>query len=126
MQAAYGERTHIEVYGTDYATQDGTAVRDYIHVSDLAAAHVQALGRLESGAASTAYNLGTGRGHSVREVIAMVERVSGRRVPVMYAPRRAGDPQELVASVTRAREALGWQPRRSSLEEIIGTAWRWH
>ena len=126
IEAAMGERSHIDVYGTDYATPDGTAIRDYIHVSDLAHAHVQALERLEAGAATSALNLGTGRGYSVKEVIAMVERVSGRRVPVMHAPRRAGDPPELVARVSRAREALGWEPRWSSLETIIETAWQWH
>ena len=126
IEAAMGERTHIDVYGTDYPTADGTAVRDYIHVSDLAAAHVRALERLEAGAPSSAVNLGTERGHSVKEVIEMVERISGRRVPVVHAPRRAGDPAELVARVTRAHEALGWSPCSSSLSTIIETAWRWH
>ena len=126
IEAALGERTHIDVYGTDYATPDGTAVRDYIHVSDLASAHVQALRRLEAGAPSSALNLGTGEGHSVNEVITMVERVGGRRVPVVHAPRRAGDPPALVARVSSAREALGWNPTSSSLETIIETAWRWH
>jgi UDP-arabinose 4-epimerase len=126
IQAALGERTHIDVFGTDYPTPDGTAIRDYIHVSDLASAHVQALRRLEDGCASTAVNLGTGRGHSVSDVIAMVERVSGRRVPVVHAPRRAGDPPELVAGVSRAREVLDWYPAASSLQSIVETAWRWH
>jgi UDP-arabinose 4-epimerase len=126
VDAALGARSHVEVYGTDYPTRDGTAVRDYIHVDDLAAAHVLALSRLEAGPAVDAMNLGTGHGHSVREVIAMVERVSGRRVPVMHAPRRAGDPPELVAHASRARQALGWNPRSSSLETIVETAWRWH
>ena len=126
IQAAMGERTHIDVYGTDYPTADGTAIRDYIHVTDLAAAHVKALQRLEAGGASTALNLGTGRGHSVKDVIEMVERVSGRPVPVVHAPRRAGDPPELVARVSRARELLGWDPVCSSLETIIESAWRWH
>jgi UDP-arabinose 4-epimerase len=126
IQAATGERTHIDLFGTDYPTPDGTAIRDYIHVSDLASAHVQALRRLEGGGESIALNLGTGRGHSVKEVIAMVERVSGRPVPVVYAPRRAGDPPELVARVTLAREVLDWDPQHSSLETIVGSAWRWH
>lgn len=105
---------------------DGTAVRDYIHVTDLAAAHVSALRKLEARAQSAAINLGTGAGCSVREVIAMVEQVSGRKVPIRDAPRRAGDPPTLVARVERAREVLDWQPRHSSLETIIETAWRWH
>lgn len=126
IQAASGERSHLDVYGTDYPTPDGTAVRDYIHVSDLAHAHVAALRKLEGGAPSTSLNLGTGRGHSVNEVIEMVERVSGRRVPRVNAPRRAGDPPELVARASRAREMLGWNPASSSLETIVGSAWRWH
>lgn len=126
IQAALGEGPGLEIYGTDYPTTDGTAIRDYIHVTDLAAAHVAGLRKLEEGAASDAFNLGTGTGHSVREVVAMVERVSGRAVPLNQAARRAGDPPELVASVTRAREVLGWHPHCSSLAEIIETAWRWH
>jgi UDP-arabinose 4-epimerase len=126
IQAALGMRPHLDVYGTDYPTPDGTAVRDYIHVCDLASAHVQALRRLEIGGASSAINLGTGKGHSVRTVIDCIERVTGRRVPVREAPRRAGDPPELVARVSRARELLGWEPKASALETIIDTAWRWH
>ena len=126
IEAALGRRAHLEVYGTDYPTADGTAVRDYVHVSDLALAHVQALRKLESGAHSTAFNLGAGAGHSVREVVAMVERVSGRRVPWKSGPRRPGDAPELVARVARARRFLDWQPRHSSLETIVQTAWRWH
>ena len=126
IQAALGERKHLDVYGTDYPTRDGTAIRDYIHVADLASAHVQALRRLEAGGASTALNLGTGHGHSVKDVIAMIERVSGRRVPVVHAPRRAGDPPELVAGATLACETLGWNPALSSLQHIIESAWRWH
>ena len=124
--AAAGERERLDVYGTDYATRDGTAIRDYIHVTDLAAAHVAALKALEGGAPSSALNLGTGRGHSVREVIAAVERVSGRAVPVHEAPRRAGDPPELVAAAGRAADVLRWQPQHSSLENIVQTAWSWH
>ena len=126
IQAALGERTHLDVFGTDYPTPDGTAIRDYIHVSDLASAHVQALRRLEAGAESIALNLGTGRGHSVSEVVAAVERVSGSPVPIVHAPRRAGDPPALVARVTLAREMLGWEPQHSSLERIVESAWRWH
>jgi UDP-arabinose 4-epimerase len=126
IEAALGERAALEVYGSDYPTHDGTAVRDYIHVADLASAHVAALRRLERGGQSAAMNLGTGSGHSVREVIAMVERVSGRAVPVRIAPRRPGDPAALVAGTARAHDLLGWQPRYSLLETIIATAWRWH
>ena len=126
IEAALGERAILDVYGSDYPTPDGTAVRDYIHVGDLALAHVAALRRLECGTESAAINLGTGMGHSVREVVTMVERVGGRQVPVRKAPRRAGDPPVLVASAGRAYELLGWQPRYSSLETIVATAWRWH
>lgn len=126
IQAALGERTRLDIYGIDYPTPDGTAVRDYIHVTDLAAAHVCALRALENGVPSTALNLGTGTGHSVREVIAAVERVSGRTVPIVESPRRAGDPPELVARASRAREVLDWHPQCSTLQTIIETAWLWH
>jgi UDP-arabinose 4-epimerase len=126
IEAALGRRKHLDVYGTDYPTYDGTAIRDYIHVADLAAAHVSALRRLEQRGESGAFNVGTGVGHSVREVIAMVERVSGRAVPVREGPRRPGDPPELVALATRAHELLAWQPRHSDLEAIVRTAWQWH
>ena len=126
LQAALGRRAAIEVYGTDYPTPDGTAIRDYIHVSDLAAAHVSALARLRGGGASIALNLGTGQGHSVREVIAAAEAVSGRKVPARDAPRRPGDPPVLVADPSLASKTLGWQARHSELETIIGTALAWH
>jgi UDP-arabinose 4-epimerase len=125
LHAALGQRPEIEIYGTDYPTPDGTAIRDYIHVSDLADAHVRALGYLERGGASTALNLATGRGYSVREVIAAAERVTGHRVPGREVGRRAGDPPALVADATRARELLGWTPRFSDLDTIIATAWKW-
>lgn len=126
IEAALGRRGPLDIYGSDYPTHDGTAVRDYIHVSDLASAHVSALRRLERGGDSVALNLGTGAGYSVREVISMVEEVGGRRVPVRAAPRRAGDPPQLVASAKRAREALCWQPRHSALRTIVESAWNWH
>ncbi|MEO5863236.1 MAG: UDP-glucose 4-epimerase GalE [Burkholderiales bacterium] len=126
IQAALGDRAQFEIYGCDYPTPDGTAIRDFIHVTDLAAAHVAALRRLEAGGESIALNLGTGSGHSVREVLAMVEQVSGRKVPAREAPRRAGDPPELVAAVTSAAQILNWRPQNSSLQNIITTAWRWH
>jgi UDP-glucose-4-epimerase GalE len=126
IDAALGRRPEISVLGTDYPTTDGTAVRDYVHVSDLALAHVQALRRLQAGDESMRVNLGTGQGHSVREVIKMVEAISGRRVPAKDAPRRPGDPPELVAASARAHAVLGWSPQHSDLRNIIATAWRWH
>ncbi|HZU89794.1 MAG TPA: UDP-glucose 4-epimerase GalE [Stellaceae bacterium] len=126
LEAALGRRSHIDIYGTDYPTPDGTAIRDYIHVEDLAAAHVAALDHLAAGGDTLALNLGTGSGYSVREVIAAAERVSGRRVPYRLAPRRAGDPPVLVADARRAAQRLGWQARISDLDTIIGTALAWH
>ena len=126
LDAAAGRRGQIDVYGTDYPTPDGSAVRDYIHVQDLADAHVKALRYLENGGASCALNLGTGHGHSVRETIAVARRVTGRAIPSRDSARRPGDPPVLVADATRAREVLGWVPALGSLEEIIGTAWAWH
>jgi UDP-arabinose 4-epimerase len=126
LATALGRRVQIDIYGTDYPTPDGSAVRDYIHVQDLAEAHVAALGHLLAGGASLALNLGTGAGHSVREVIAAAERVTGRRITRREMPRRAGDPPVLVADVARARASLGWQARVSDLDSILGTAWAWH
>ena len=126
IQTALGQRKELQVMGTDYPTPDGTAVRDYVHVADLADAHVRALAHLKAGGASGALNLGTGQGHSVRDVVAMVERVSGRRVATRDVPRRAGDPPLLVAAPGRAFDWLGWQPRQSGLRDIVQTAWRWH
>lgn len=123
--AALGKQ-RLRVFGTDYPTPDGTAIRDYIHVSDLADAHVRALRRLMDGSESFTLNLGTGTGYSVREVIRQVERTAGVPVPVEYGPRREGDAPELVADPTRARNLLGWTPRHSALEAIVETAWKWH
>lgn len=125
LQAASGRRTHIGVFGTDYDTPDGTCIRDYIHVQDLAVAHVQALEALERGDAFQAYNLGTGRGHSVREVVDCVGRVLGTPVPHSVGPRRAGDPPRLVAAAERARAAFGFAPRFTDLGAIVDTAARW-
>jgi len=125
LRAALGSGGPVEIYGTDYPTPDGTAIRDYIHVSDLADAHVRALAHLAAGGDSAALNLGTGSGCSVREVIAAVERIAGRRVPKREAARRPGDPPELVADPALARSRLGWQPRHSALDTIIGTALAW-
>jgi UDP-glucose-4-epimerase GalE len=121
-----GTRPPVKVFGTDYPTADGTAIRDYIHVVDLADAHLRALDRLSTGTPSQAVNLGTGTGHSVRQVIETVKRVSGRDVPFELAPRRAGDPPELVADPARARDLLGWTCRYAALEEIVQHAWQWH
>jgi UDP-glucose-4-epimerase GalE len=126
IQTALGLRSAVQVFGGDYPTVDGTAVRDYVHVADLAAAHVAALDYLMRGAPSTACNLGTGRGHSVREVIHEVERVAGCRVPTRNAPRRPGDPPMLVASAEHAGRVLGWRARHSDLPTMVRTAWRWH
>ena len=126
LQTALGQRAQIDVLGTDYPTPDGTAVRDYIHVQDLAEAHVKALDLLLMGGLSITINLGTGIGHSVREVIESAERVTGRRVPRREAPRRFGDPPVLVADPARAAELLGWKPKLSDLDTILKTAWDWH
>ncbi len=125
IQAALGGRS-LRIFGDDYPTADGTAIRDYIHVTDLADAHLRALRYLLDGGSSAQFNCGTGQGSSVREVIDMVENVSGRKVPVELAPRREGDAPALVASAARIREALGWIPRHSSLETVCTTAWRWY
>ena len=126
LEAAMGRRAGIDVLGTDYPTPDGSAIRDYIHVQDLAEAHVRALQLLLKGGLSITVNLGTGIGHSVREVIAAAERVTGRRVPRREAPRRSGDPPVLVADPSRARELLGWSATQSDLDTILKTAWAWH
>ena len=124
--AALGTRPPVKVFGTDYPTPDGSAVRDYVHVMDLADAHRRALEGLDNGTASQAINLGTGQGHSVRSVIDTVNRVGGKKVPFEEAPRRAGDPLELVAAPGRAREVLGWSCRYAALEVIVEHAWKWH
>ncbi len=124
-EALHGEG-RLRVFGTDYRTRDGTCVRDYVHVTDLADAHVRALRVLEAGGESLRVNLGTGRGRSVLEVIRAVEKRGGRPVRWQAAPRREGDPARLVAKPGGARDALGWEPRRSGLPAIVDTAWRWH
>lgn len=127
LAAAAGRAGPITLHGDDYDTADGTCIRDYVHVEDLAAAHclaLEALDRLPPG--MTAINVGTGCGHSVREVIAAAERVCGTAVPMLVGPRRTGDPAVLVASAERARRLLGWQPVASDLTSILASAWRWH
>ena len=126
LQAACGERDHIAVYGTDYPTPDGTCVRDYIHVCDLASAHIAAVRYLMNGGESDVFNLGNGVGFSVKEVIAAAEKVVGEKIPTVYEGRRAGDPAQLVASSQKARKVLGWKPKYTKIEDIISTAWKWH
>jgi UDP-glucose-4-epimerase GalE len=126
LDAARDGGRPIRVFGRDYPTADGTCIRDYIHVSDLARAHVLALARLAAGGAPGIFNLGQGRGCSVMEIIAHAERITGRKIPVEVSARRPGDAPVLIASNRRARRELGWEPRQSGLEEIIATAWSWH
>ncbi len=125
LSASMGELPEIEVYGTDYPTPDGTAIRDYIHVTDLADAHVKALQYLRRGGRSVRLNIGTGKGASVREVVAMIESVTQSKVPVSEEKRREGDPAILVADQSKAQAVLGWSTSHSDLETIIETAWRW-
>ncbi|WP_028609367.1 UDP-glucose 4-epimerase GalE [Paenibacillus harenae] len=126
LQAALGQRPHISVFGEDYETPDGTCIRDYIHVSDLADAHVLAVDRLRTGADSSIYNLGNGTGFSVKQVIDIARAVTGREIPAVMEARRPGDPAVLVASSDRARRELGWKPKRDKLEDIVKSAWSWH
>lgn len=125
LQVALGQREHVYIYGTDYDTPDGTCVRDYVHVMDLADAHIRALEALQDGQ-SCVYNLGSGVGYSVREVVQTVEAVTGKPIPVIEAPRRDGDLPVLVADSTRIQQALGWQPEYDNLQKIVETAWKWH
>jgi len=125
LQAVLGQRPAITVFGSDYPTPDGTCIRDYIHVDDLAEAHLLALENLSPGK-QLRYNLGTGRGYSVREVIRLAEEVTGKKVPVKEGPRRAGDPPALVASAEKIQRELGWKPRHTDLRSILETAWNWH
>ncbi len=124
--AAMGTRPPVKIFGTDYDTPDGTAIRDYVHVMDLADAHLRALQRLDEGTPSQAVNLGTGHGQSVREVVTAVSRTAGKAVPAVESPRRAGDPATLVADPARARDVLGWTCRYPDLDVIVEHAWRWH
>jgi UDP-glucose 4-epimerase len=122
LKVALGEAPHCEIYGTDYPTPDGTCIRDYIHIIDLAQAHLLALAPGRQGF----YNLGNGDGYSVRQVIQMCEKVTGRKVPAVEKPRRPGDPPKLVAAAEKAIRELGWKPKFPRLEDIIASAWRWH
>lgn len=125
LQVALGQRESIQIFGNDYSTPDGTCVRDYVHVDDLASAHLAALERLNS-QEGIKVNLGTGKGFSVLEVIEACRRVTGHRIPAQFAPRRPGDPPILVANADRARSLLGWAPRYVDVNEIVSTAWNWH
>ncbi len=125
LQVALGQREKITIFGEDYPTPDGTCIRDYVHVDDLAAAHLAALDRLQDGVGMK-LNLGTGRGTSVREVIEACRRVTGHAIPVAIGERRPGDPPELVADASLARETLGWTPKYGEIGPIVETAWRWH
>lgn len=126
LQVPTGRRSHITIYGDDYPTPDGTCLRDYIHVVDLADAHMRALDYLRRGGESDIFNLGSGSGFSVKEMIAAAEKATGKEIAVEIGARRAGDPAQLIASSEKARTVLGWQPQFTDVEEVIGTAWRWH
>ena len=125
MKTALGQRDHIGIFGDDYPTADGTCIRDYIHVRDLAEAHLLALKHLEETGESGIFNLGSGDGYSVKEIIDTARRITGKEIPAVVEPRRAGDPSVLIASNHKAAEVLGWKPQRG-LEEIISDAWTWH
>lgn len=126
LQAAQGKREFISIFGDDYSTPDGTAIRDYIHVSDLSWAHISALEYLRSGGESQFVNLGIGGGYSVGEVVEAARKVTGKNIEARIAPRRAGDPSRLVADAEKARKVLGWNPQFPEIEKIIETAWAWH
>ncbi len=122
LKVSLEQATHCEIFGTDYETHDGTCVRDYIHIIDLSQAHILALQPGKQGF----FNLGNGEGYSVREVIRMCEKVSGKTIRTIEKPRRPGDPPKLIASAERAFKELGWKPEYPKLEDIVGSAWRWH
>ena len=126
LQVPNGKREYISIFGTDYDTKDGTCVRDYIHVNDLAQAHILAMKYLCDGNDSNIFNLGNGVGFTVKEVVETARKVTGHPIPAKEEPRRAGDPSMLIASSAKAKEVLGWNPQYADLETIIGTAWKWH
>ena len=126
LQVPNGKRESVSIYGTDYDTPDGTCIRDYIHVTDLAQAHILAVEYLANGGESDIFNLGNGVGYSVREVIDTARSVTGHPIPAIEVPRRAGDPARLVASGAKAKKVLGWEPKIKQLDEIIASAWKWH
>ena len=126
LQVPLGKREHITIFGDDYPTNDGTCIRDYIHVLDLAAAHQNALNYLRDGGESDFFNLGSGKGFSVKEIISTAEKVTAQKIKTVIGARRAGDPARLIASSDKARKILRWQPRFDDIEKIISTAWNWH
>lgn len=126
LQVALGQREKIMIFGDDYNTEDGTCIRDYIHVTDLANAHLMALGRLRKGGESRIYNLGNGKGFSVKEVVEATRKVTGKEIKAEVSPRRAGDPAILIAASEKAISELNWKPKYDSLDTIIDTAWQWH
>lgn len=126
MKVALGQKDEFAIFGDDYSTKDGTCVRDYIHVADLATAHVKALDYLFKEKRSNYFNVGTGQGYSNKEILAMIKKVSGRNFPIKIGPRRPGDPDAIYADNSKIKKVLGWQPRFSDLETIIKTAWEWH
>ena len=126
LQVPNGKREYISIFGNDYDTKDGTCVRDYIHVNDLAQAHILAMKYLRDGNDSNIFNLGNGVGFTVKEVVETARKVTGHPIPAKEEPRRAGDPSMLIASSAKARKVLGWNPQYADLETIIGTAWNWH
>jgi UDP-glucose 4-epimerase len=126
LQVPLGQRETINIYGDDYPTEDGTCIRDYIHVTDLAQAHILAVEYLMNGNDSNVFNLGNGVGFSVKDVIEVARKVTGHAIPAVISERRAGDPARLIASSDKAREVLNWQPAHADLEEIIASAWKWH
>jgi len=126
LQTALGKRSSISIFGTDYPTPDGTCIRDYIHVTDLATAHILGLEYLLQGGNSTVFNLGNGNGFSVKEVIAAAKEVTGNNIPITECDRRPGDPPILIGSSEKARKILGWQPVYPHINEIVSHAWKWH
>jgi len=126
LQVPNGQREYISIFGDDYPTPDGTCVRDYIHVTDLAMAHILAVDYLENGGRSDIFNLGNGVGFSVKEVVETARRATGHPIPAKEVDRRPGDPAQLIASSKKAMDVLGWDPTHDSLEEIISSAWKWH
>ncbi len=126
LQVALGQREHLQIFGDDYNTPDGTCIRDYVYVEDLIAAHLLALEYLQKGNESNQFNLGSNNGYSVKEMLDAAREVTGKDIPAIVAPRRAGDPSSLVASAAKAKEVLGWEPKTTEIKEIIRTAWNWH
>jgi UDP-glucose 4-epimerase len=122
LKVALGQKPQVEIYGTDYPTPDGTCIRDYIHIVDLAQAHITGLAPGKRGF----YNLGNGDGYSVKEVVSMCEEITGRKIPAVVKPRRPGDPPRLVAAADKAFQELNWKPKYPKLRDIVATAWAWH